>query len=62
MFTKDEDFHLSFSGLDDENVTLHDVSSFASLLGNYQNQISEELPQIEVPELVGSAAPHHIEA
>src|SRR5699024_7137339 len=62
VFTKDEDFNLSFSGLDDENVTLHDVSSFARLLGNYQNQVSEELPQIEVPELVGSAAPHHIEA
>lgn len=62
VFTKDKDFNLSFSGLDDENVTLHDVSSFARLLGNYQNQVPEELPQIEVPELVGSSTPHLIEA
>lgn len=62
VFTKDDDFNLSFSGLDDEDVMLHDVSSFARLLGNYQNQVPEELPQIEVPELVGSAAPHLIEA
>lgn len=52
VFTKDDDFTLSFSGLDDENVTLHDVGSFARLLGNYQHQVLEELPRIEVPELV----------
>jgi len=56
IFTKDDDYILSFSGLDDEDVTLHDVGSFARLLGNYQNQVREELPRIEAPELVASAS------
>lgn len=56
VFTKDDNYILAFSGLNDERVTHHDVASFTRLLGNFQNQVPEELPHIEIPELSNPAS------